>query len=252
MTLILDTYIDNYLQQAQPCDKKVARHLKEIIPVTTHMSKSLFSKIIKALKKEIDNGKNFKAAFLEVCDKFVLTGDIIETELPGLLSRIILNEIKFIEKIAKERSIPLDREEIKTIIDSKDRNDIMDLLGNLKLSLRDVVFATFDEKNPEADPFRNYCLKDIVNMLALDDRSKFKEKHPMTAVCLRYINRDDMINRYPAFPDAGWNDKFYPSEEDDKFGRTRSLDPSLINMPEIVHENLDMADVIEEIRFIEE
>ena len=69
---------------------------------------------------------------------------------------------------------------------------------------------------------------------------------------IRYKNRNDISKRYPVFPDAGWYDKFYPAEPDDKYGRTKSLAPSFKGMPEIVHENLKLADVIEEIEFLEE
>jgi hypothetical protein len=79
-------------------------------------------------------------------------------------------------------------------------------------------------------------------MLALD-RSVFKKGEPLTALKVRYENIENIEKRYPIFFDAGWYDKFYPSEKNDKYGRTRSLDSSLKNMPEIAHENLKISEV---------
>jgi len=58
--------------------------------------------------------------------------------------------------------------------------------------------------------------------------------------------------RFPVFTDAGWYDKFQPTDKQDNYGRTKSLDPSLKSMPEVVHINLKLADVIEHIRFLKE
>ncbi len=254
MDFILDDYIDNYIQDAEAFDRKVAQHLKEIIPNTTHLEKNTFIEIIEDLKKEMDNGENFKNAFHKMCRKYILTGDVISADLPEILTRVILNDLKFLEKIAKDRSISLSRENIKRIIDSRNRQRIVKLLKDLTLSVKKVVFATFDEGDSEADPFKEAKLNDVINMLALalDKKSSFKENRPLTAVSIRYKNRDDVLKRFPIFPDAGWNDKFYPSGKDDKYGRTKSLDPLLKNMPEIVHENLKLVEVIEDIRFLEE
>jgi hypothetical protein len=43
-----------------------------------------------------------------------------------------------------------------------------------------------------------------------------------------------------------------PSDENDKYGRIKPLDKSLPGMPEVVHENLKLAEVIEEIHFLKE
>jgi len=252
MDFILDDTIDNYIQDAEAFDRKVAHHLKEIISTTTHLDENIFIEIIEDLKKEMDNGENFKNAFHKMCKKYILTGDAISADLPEILTRVILDDLKFLEKIAKDRSISFSRENIKRIIDSRNRQRIDKLLKNLTLSVKKVVFATFDESEPEADPFKKYKLNDVINMLALEKKSAFKEIRPLTAVSIRYKNKDDVLKRFPIFPDAGWNDKFYPSRKDDKYGRTKSLDPLLKNMPEIVHENLKLAEVIEDIRFLEE
>jgi hypothetical protein len=252
MAFNLDDTIDNYIQDVEAFDRKVAQHLKEIIPNTTHLDENTFLEIIEDLKKEMDNGENFKNAFHKMCKKYILTGDVISADLPEILTRVILNDLKFLEKIAKDRSISLSRENIKRIIDSRNWQRIVKLLKNLTLSVKKVVFATFDEGDPDADPFKKYKLNDVINMLALDKESAFKENRPLTAVSIRYKNKDDVLKRFPIFPDAGWNDKFYPSGKDDKYGRTKSLDPLLKNMPEIVHKNLKLAEVIEDIRFLEE
>jgi anthranilate/para-aminobenzoate synthase component I len=57
----LDEYINQYIQEAVESDKKVALHLKEIIPATTHLDERVFYEIIKKLKNKIDKGKDFKA-----------------------------------------------------------------------------------------------------------------------------------------------------------------------------------------------
>ena len=99
--------------------------------------------------------------------------------------------------------------------------------------------------------FINCGIKDIVNMLALGSGS-FVEDQPLTAVSIRYKNKDDILKRYPILTDAGWHDKFYPSDKNDAYGRTRPQDKSLKGMPEIVHENLKLARVLDDIRFLEE
>jgi hypothetical protein len=84
------------------------------------------------------------------------------------------------------------------------------------------------------------------------DTNLYKEEQLTTAVSIRYRNRDDIIKRFPVFTDAGWYDKFHPSGKEDRYGRTKSLDPKLKSMPEVVHKNLKLVDVIENIQFLKE
>lgn len=77
----IDDYIDKYIQEAVESDKKIALHLKEIIPGTTHLDERIFYEIIKKLKNNIDGGKDFKAAFRQVCEMYFLKGDTIKAEL---------------------------------------------------------------------------------------------------------------------------------------------------------------------------
>jgi hypothetical protein len=250
MTFSLDKYIDEYIRDAEEDDKKVALHLKKIIPQTAHLDEMVLNAIIKELKREIENGKDFKAAFRTAGDKYILKGDVITAKLPRLLTRIILDETEFIEKISEERGVPSSNVEIRKTVDSGKRTEIAQLFKKMELTIGKVVFATFDENNMEVDPFVNYDIKDIVSMLALN--TAYLNNRPITAVNIRYRNRDDLVKRFPVFVDAGWYDKFYPSDEDDKYGRTKSLNSSLKNMPEVVHENAILADIIEGIRFLEE
>lgn len=121
----------------------------------------------------------------------------------------------------------------------------------MELNIHNVVFATFDENDMEAYPFENYTIDEIICMLALN-KSLLPEDQKLTAVCIRYENKDGILKKFPVFIDAGWCDKFYPPDKLDKYGRTKPLDESVKSMPEVVHENLKMKDVIEEIRFLEE
>jgi hypothetical protein len=247
----LDDYIDKYIQDAGHADKKTARHLKEIIPKTTHLEEKTFNEIIEELKKEMDEGENFKNVFRKISEKYILKGNIVKAELPHILTRIILDDTGFIEKVTEELGIPSSREDIKEIVDLKEQDTIAGLFKNIELTIRKVVFATFDEDEMEADPFINCGIKDIVNMLALDT-SSFIEDQPLTAVSIRYKNKDDILKRYPILTDAGWHDKFYPPDKNDAYGRTKPQDKSLKGMPEIVHENLKLARMLEDIRFLEE
>jgi len=251
MAFILDDYFHDYIQHADEFDKKVALHLKEIIPKTTHLDKKVFKEIIEELKKEIESGKDFKTAFHKVSEKHILKGKVIKAKLPRFLVRIILDETEFVEKISEERGVPSSQEEIKETVDSRKINEIAQLFKKTGLAVGKVVFATFNEIDWEIDPLIDNSLPDIVNMLALHIDA-YQNTRPLTAVSIRYRNKDDIIKRFPVFVDAGWHDKFYPADEGDKYGRTRSLDPSLKSMPEVIHENLKLADVIEDIRFLEE
>jgi hypothetical protein len=123
-------------------------------------------------------------------------------------------------------------------------------ISSMALSIRKVVFATFDENALGVDPFKKYNLDDIVNMLALDT-SRYKENKPLGAVKIRYKNKEDVIKRFPVFTDAGWNDRFYPAKKNDNYGRTKPLNETFKGMPEIVHENMQLAKVIVEIDFLE-
>ena len=63
MTFILDKYIDEFIEKAEDSyDKRVAKHLKDIIPETNHLDQKVLKKIIGELKKEMNNGKDFKKA----------------------------------------------------------------------------------------------------------------------------------------------------------------------------------------------
>lgn len=249
MELKINDYIDSYIQDAEDFDRKVAQHLKEIIPKTTHLDERIFKKIIHELKNEMDEGKSFKVAFHKICDKYILTGDPIGADLPELLTRIIVNVKLFL--IYVSRKIGMEVEDLEKRIDSNDVERIIQLIGHLELAPLNVVFATFDENNPENDPFISRSVEDIIKMLG-KDRIGFNKGEPLTAVKIRYRNEDNVEKKFPTFLDAGWYDKFYPAEKDDKYGRTRSLDPSLDNLPEIVHKNLKISEVTEDIQFLED
>jgi hypothetical protein len=65
---ILDDYIDAYIRSVDDSDDEtIARHLKEIIPETTHLDENTFNEIMEELRKEMDKGKvaDFKSAFLK-------------------------------------------------------------------------------------------------------------------------------------------------------------------------------------------
>jgi hypothetical protein len=264
MMSFMDDYIDKYAAKVKGSEnEKVALHFKEIIPKTAHIDENIFDEIIECLKRGIENDekKDFKEAFSKVCPNYLLRGDIIKAKLPVILTRIILNETNFIEGVARNRSInpglegPLNsiikREDIINAVTSKDREEIEKTLGNSYLHVKKVVFATFDEYDLNVEPLLNTGIKEIINLLALNC-SSFDEDEPLTAVSIRYSNKDDVPKRYPVFPDAGWYTRFYPSDENDKYGRTKPLKDTLKGMPEIVHENLKLADVIEGIRFLKE
>ena len=252
MEFALNDYIDKYIRNAKyTANKKIAQHLKEIIPQTTHLHRETFKEIIEELKKEMDNGNNFKTSFIKVCEKYILKGDIIEAELPDILTRIVLNKSRFISYVKKKSRTPYKEKEIEIILVSKKKKLIIALLSRIKLSKRKVVFAAFDQVNKEGNPFLNAKVIDIINMLAMN-KNVFEEDEPFTAIKIRYKNSRDFDHRYPTFIDSGWHDKFYPPGKNDNYGRTRSLDPSLSDMPEIVHKNLKMAGIIEDIRFLQD
>ena len=252
MKFALDDYIDKYIRNAKyTTNKKIARHLKEIIPLTTHLHQDTFKEIIEELKMKMDNGENFKNAFVKIRKKYLLIGDAIQAKLPDTLIRIIVNVREFLEYISNV--LGLDVKEIKNRINSKGAGYLIRFVGHLKLASinNNVVFATFDENNLENDPLTDYNVRDIINMLALDKNS-FNKGELLSAVKIKYRNPDGIEKKFPIFPDAGWYDKFFPSEGNDKYGRTRSLDPSLKNMPEIVHQNLKISEVMEDIEFLED
>lgn len=251
MDFKLKEYIHRYMEEAAESDIKIARHLIEIIPKTTHMNDNIFNEIIEKLTEEMENGADFKTAFMGICEIYFLHGDVIKADLPAILTRVILNESKFFKMVKQERGIPFNKEQIKGIVDSKNRQDIAELFSDIWLTIGKVVFATFDEEVPNRFPFTGYKVRQIVNMLALDTNI-LKNEQPLNAVILRYKNRNSILKRFPVFPDVGWYDGFYPADVNDLYGRTRSLEPSLKDMPEVVHENLELADVIEDISFLKE
>ncbi len=251
MAFLLDDYIDKYVQDAGDTDKKIAQHLKKIISRTTHLDENTFNEIIEELKKEMDTGESFKIAFQKVCQKYVLTGHIITAELPDILTRIIANKRLFFEFL--KFRLGIDEVEIKNRIISNGIHYFIRLIGHLDLAPphNHVVFAAFDEENMEADPFNNCTVNDILNMLGKDKRN-FKKGESLSAVKIRYRNQNNWEKKFPIFPDAGWYDKFFPSKENDKYGRTQSLDPKRKGLPEIVHENVKFSEITQDIEFIED
>ena len=257
----LNAYVDKYIRDAGEPDKKVARHLKEIIPKTTHLDKNILDEIIEELKKEMENDRerDFKNVFLNVCQKYILKGDIIAAELPEVLTRIIPHKEKYlmnlIINIENRHRKPYFRRELNMAFASGDKKRIIRLLRKLPkawLSRNKVVFATFDETGGTNDPFENRKVIEIINMLALD-KDVFNTDEPYSAVKVRYRGGVDLEKRYPTFSDAGWWDTFFPADKNDNFGRTKSLDPSLPGMPEVVHRNMKFSDVsIEDFDFLED
>jgi hypothetical protein len=248
MTFALDDYIEKYIRNAKyTTNKKIAQHLKEIIPQTTHLNRETFKEIIEELKKEMDNGINFKKAYLKILKKFILTGDIIKAQLPDILTRIILNVRRLLEYLSKKMGVDMTRLEKRITSDGIDR--FIRSIDFLNLAPNSVVLSTFDEEHPDKDPFINSKVNDVINMLALDI-DEFSEGEPLTALKVRYENIEKIEKRYPFFFDAGWYDKFYPPDKDDKYGRTRSLDSSLKNMPEIAHKNLKISDTAVDIQLL--
>jgi hypothetical protein len=251
MAFNLDEYIENYIQDAEAFDRKVAQHLKEIIPNTTHLNENTFHEIIKNLKKEMDTGTDFKEAFNGICEIYFLKGDVIKAGLPDLLTRIILSKTMFISYIKKALKGAYTTREIENIFASGQKALMMLLLGKLNLAKKNVVFATFEEKRKDGNPFLKNSVEEIIHRLALN-RNVFRENESLSAVKIRYKNKENVEKRYPTFNDAGWNDKFYPAEIDDNYGRTKSLNPGLEGMPEIVHKNLKLADVAQDIELLED
>ena len=241
MTFALDDYIEKYIRNAKyTANKKIAKHLKEIIPQTTHIHRETFEQIIEELKKEMDTRNNFKKAYLKISKRYILTGDIIKAQLPDILTRIILNIRRLLGYISIKMGIKMERLNKRIALEGINR--FIQSIDFFQLSPNKVVLATFDEDNLELDPFVDKKVNDIISMLALD-RSVFKKGEPLTALKVRYENVENIEKRYPIFLDAGWYDKFYPADKDDKYGRTKSLDSSLKNMPEIAHDNLKISDV---------
>ena len=251
MKNILEEHIDRYLQGAEDYDKRVARHLKEIIPNTTHLDERVFKEIIEELKKVISQEKHFKDSFLNVCPGFILKGDAIKAKLPRYFIRIYLNTEKFLLYIKRKNRIPYNIQQMGMILASRSMERIIRLLSKIHLSRENVVFATFDVSCRNKDPFKKYKISDIINMLALN-KDVFENGESYSAVKIKYENKSYIVKRYPTFIDAGWYDKFFPAETNDQYGRTKSLDPSLPGMPEIVHKNMKMSDVIEDIEFLED
>ena len=252
MKFTLDNYIDRYIKNAKTsANKKIAQHLKEIIPQTTHLNRETFKEIIEELKMKMDNGENFNNAFQKVRKKFILTGDTIEAELPGLFTRIIVNKRLFLRYLSKKLGMKV--KDIESRINANDVNRFIRLIGHLELAPpnNNAVFATFDEQDMVNDPFSNHKVKVIISMIG-KDKSSFNEGEPLSLVKIRYKNKPDIEKKFPIFLDAGWYEKFYPAKKNDKYGRTKSFDPSLKNMPEIVHQNLTISKVTEEIRFLED
>jgi hypothetical protein len=253
MTFILNKYIDGCVEKTKSDkDKEIARHLKEIIPKTAHLDERIFKEILNELKKEMDSGGDFKTAFYKICRKYILAGDLISAELPRLLTRIILNKTKFISFLKRESDTPFSEKQIETIFASgKNRKLIYALLNKVTLSKREVVFATFDEKNGDRDPFLNHKVIDIIHRLALN-RDAFEKNETLTAIKIMYRNSIDFEKKYPTVIDAGWWDRFYPASENDDYGRTQSLDDSLAGMPEVVHKNMRLIDILENVEFMED
>ena len=213
------------------------------------MDKKTFNEIIEDFKKKMNNGCNFKAAFREVCEEYVLVGSRIKADLPGIFTRIIINDSKFIKHMVNNRSIPVSRKKIKIMVRRGDRGNIERLFAGMNLSIKKVVFATFDENVTDVDPFKKCNLDDIVNLLALDI-SRYKEKEPLRAVKIRYTNEKAVVKRFPVFTDAGWNDRFHPPKERANYGETKPTDGTFKGMPEIVHGNLKLGKVIVDIDFL--
>ena len=255
MVFILDDYIDDYIRDADAdadeFDKMVALHLKEIIPKTAHLEETVFNEILTELEKEMNNGKRFKKAFLKISKKYHLTGNIIKAPLPNTLTRIIVNARLFIKYLS--RRLGMHEKEIKRRLTSDGVINFVELIDFLELAPpgSNVVFAAFDENDPEDDPFRNHSVKDILNRLG-KGISSFNEGESLNAVKIRYKNLVNIEKKFPVFLDAGWYDKFFPAKRDDKYGRTRSLDSSLEGMAEIVHRNLKISDITDDIQLLED
>jgi hypothetical protein len=158
---------------------------------------------------------------------------------------------QFLEYVSNVNGMKIKK--IKKRISTRGTKDFINFIGHLELAPKDknVVFATFDEDNLGNDPLVNYKVIDIINMLAFSI-DNFREGEPLTAIKLKYRNKKNIEKKFPIFFDAGWYDRFYPSDKNDKYGRTRSLDKKLKNMPEIVHENLKISEVTEDIEFLKD
>jgi hypothetical protein len=248
----LHSCIDCYIKKTTiACDKKTAKHLKSILPLTKHLQKETFKDFCDALLKE-NKKKDFKESFIKVSPEYVLKGDLIRAELPNIFTRIILNKSKFISYLKRISNIPFSARQIESLLTVGENQELIhQLLKNIYLSRHEVVFATFDEEDLFKDPFLNYGVIDIINMLALS-RDIFESDRPLTAIKIRYRDQDNLEKRFPTFIDAGWWDKFFPAKEKDSYGKTKSLDKSLPGKPEIVHQNAKMSNLLLSIDILED
>jgi hypothetical protein len=164
MKFSLNDYIDKHIRNAKyTTNKKIAQHLKEIIPQTTHLHRETFKEIIAELKKEMDNGNNFKKAYLKISKKYILTGDTIKAQLPDILTRIILNLRRLLGYLSRKMGIKMERLNKRIALEGIDR--FIQSIDFFQLSPNKVVLATFDEDDLELDPFVDKKVNDIIRRL---------------------------------------------------------------------------------------
>lgn len=263
MDKYIDSYIEKVIEKIDDSEKKrrekdIALHLKDILPIDSHIETRTYEWVITEIKEQIEKRTeiDFKDIFNDVCKKYILRGEIITAELPHILTRIILNMDKFLLHLIDKSNIPFARDELTIAFASRDKKRILKQLKKMKnarLAGGDVVFSTFDETSKDKDPVLNLKIIDIINKLALDKDIFEGDGKPYTAVKIRYRNSDAFDKKYPTFMDTGWNDKFFPSENNDNYGRTRNLVTGLPDMPEVVHKNIPFPRItIDEIDILED
>ena len=264
MDKYIDSYIEKVIEKIDDSEKKrrekdIALHLKkDILPIDSHIETGKYERVITEIKEQIEKRTeiDFKDIFNDVCKKYILRGEIITAELPHILTRIILNMDKFLLLLIDTSNIPFTRDELTIAFASRDKKRIQEQLKkmrNARLTGGDVVFSTFDEASKDKDPVLNLKIIDIINKLALDEDVFEGKGKPYTAVKIRYRNSEAFDKKYPTFMDAGWDAKFFPSEKNDNYGRTRNLVTGKPDMPEVVHKNMPFSRItIDEIDILED
>lgn len=114
--------------------------------------------------------------------------------------------------------------------------------------LKSVIPMT---KHLETSTFSHFNDALLQENTKTDFKDAFLTVSPRFVLKGNIINRESFTKRFPTFIDAGWWDKFYPARENDRYGRTKCLDGSSQGMPEIVHPNLRIPEVLETVEVLE-
>jgi hypothetical protein len=189
--------------------------------------------------KNHDDGKALRDTYERACRKCQLKGPVITCARPHFLGKAV-SESRYVEVLTATGCHSDDitaKEFLDKALAAPTLDEQKERLDQTPLG-RFMIWATFNERNPEQPPFieTGYTSKEWRDILAIEQDRPDLAESPL--LLMDYMPGDSLALRFPTVADAEWYQYFRPTPSNSArdYGYTHSCHPAEPGRPEVVHE----------------